>query len=72
MFLLFQNHIYKNTFPFLLLTSHVATGAFGFVLGIYMLPLMIEPPAPDDNEVKAMAEQAQYKAQFRRDLKDSD
>jgi len=56
----------------LLVGSHLATLAIGFALGIYVLPILIAPPAPTTSEIHAKAFAAPYKGQFRRDLKDSD
>jgi hypothetical protein len=44
----------------------------GFSAGIYLLPVLIAPPAPSEDEIKMMSTQANYVAEFRRDLKDSD
>lgn len=57
---------------FLLLGSHAVVAAAGFAGGIYVLPVLIAPPAPSATEVKAASSQAMYSGQFRRDLKDSD
>jgi hypothetical protein len=46
--------------------------AIGFALGVYLLPILIAPPAPSAAEVAVQAEKATYRGQFRRDLKDSD
>lgn len=56
----------------LLLCSHLLTLAVGFALGVYLLPVLIAPPAPTAAQVSAQAAQASFKTQFRRDLKDSD
>ncbi len=56
----------------LLLASHGLIGAVGFVVGIYLLPILIAPAAPTVAEVTAAAQSASYTAEFRRDLKDSD
>lgn len=56
----------------LLLGSHLAVLGFGFALGVYFLPVLTAPPAPSAAEVAAQAQVAQWTAQFRRDLKDSD
>ena len=56
----------------LLIASHCVVGVMGFSAGIYLLPILIAPPAPSEDEIKAMSSQANYIAQFRRDLKDSD
>jgi len=56
----------------LLTVSHLAVLGLGFAAGIYTLPLLIAPPAPDGQAVAAAAQGATYTGQFRRDLKDSD
>lgn len=56
----------------LLIATHCAIGVLGFGIGIYMLPILIAPPAPNDSVIKTMSLQAKYTASFRRDLKDSD
>jgi hypothetical protein len=56
----------------LLIATHCAAGVLGFGLGIYALPILTAPPAPDEDEIKTMSSQAKYTAQFRRDLEDSD
>jgi Electron transfer DM13 len=55
-----------------LLLSHGIVAAIGFAAGIYALPILIAPAAPSVAAVSAAAESATYKAEFRRDLKDSD
>lgn len=52
--------------------SHGIVFALGFVVGIYVLPILIAPQAPDQVEVMQNAEGASYTATFRRDLKGSD
>ncbi len=52
--------------------THVSMLAFGFILGIYSLPILIAPPAPSIADIEAIALQADYRAEFRRDLKGSD
>ncbi|WP_281223514.1 DM13 domain-containing protein [Photobacterium sanguinicancri] len=56
----------------ILLVSHLSVGAIGFALGIYALPILIAPTSPTATEVSTMSSQAQYSAEFRKDLKDSD
>lgn len=56
----------------ILIVTHVSVGIVGIGVGIYVLPILIAPPAPNDSEIKAMSSQVQYSAEFRRDLKDSD
>lgn len=56
----------------LLTITHLAMLGAGFALGIYTLPLLIAPPAPDAATLSTSAAQASFRGQFRRDLKDSD
>ena len=56
----------------ILLVTHLAVAAAGFAAGIYFLPILTAPPAPDDTVVQAQAETSVYSGQFRRDLQDSD
>ena len=56
----------------ILAISHAAALGAGFALGIYALPILTAPPAPSAGEVGAAAGRAQFKGEFRRDLKDSD
>jgi hypothetical protein len=56
----------------LLLASHLLVGFAGFALGVYLLPILTAPQAPSASEVTAAAGKAEFKGQFRRDLKDSD
>jgi len=62
----------KKKHVFALLVSHCAVAAFGFAVGIYMLPIITAPPSPEIAELQALASQAKYTAQFRKDLQDSD
>ena len=55
----------------LLLVTHTTVGALGFAAGIYVLPILTAPP-PTAIEVQALATQAAFKGEFRRDLIDSD
>lgn len=56
----------------LLVVSHLLFAAVGFAAGIYALPILTAPPAPSATDVVAEANKAEFKGQFRRDLKDSD
>lgn len=56
----------------LLLASHLLVGLAGFALGVYLLPILTAPQAPSASEVTAAAGKAEFRGQFRRDLKDSD
>ena len=44
----------------------------GFATGVYLLPILSAPPAPTSAQVRAAAEGAVYRGQFRRDLRGSD
>ena len=55
-----------------LVASHAAVALIGFAAGIYVLPILTAPGAPAAAEVQSSARQAEFKGQFRRDLKDSD
>ena len=56
----------------LLLATHGIIGFAGFAGGIYTLPILTAPPAPDMAEVRSLSAQATYTAEFRKDLQDSD
>jgi hypothetical protein len=56
----------------LLLVSHAFFFLAGFVAGIYVLPILTAPTAPSAAEMTAASGQAEYKGEFRRDLKGSD
>jgi hypothetical protein len=56
----------------LLIATHGLVGVAGFGLGIYILPVLTAPAAPGEDDVKAVASQASYTAEFRKDLVDSD
>lgn len=46
--------------------------AFGFVIGIYVLPIITAPPSPSESDIKTISIQADYKTEFKRNLKGSD
>lgn len=56
----------------ILLVTHLSVGVFGFALGIYMLPILTAPDAPDQSQIETISSNASYTAQFRRDLEGSD
>jgi hypothetical protein len=56
----------------LLSASHAAVAIVGFAGGIYALPILIAPDAPTVEQVQVANAQALFRAEFRRDLKDSD
>ena len=56
----------------LLLVTHATAGTIGVAVGIYALPILIAPPAPTESQIAEMTSQAEYTAEFRKDLKGSD
>ena len=55
-----------------LVGSHLLALAVGFALGIYALPILVAPSALAPKDIEALMGPAQWTAQFRRELKDSD
>lgn len=55
-----------------LLFSHLACIGLGFAVGIYALPILIQPDSPSMNSVESVANQAIYSGSFQKDRKDSD
>lgn len=62
----------KKRFLILLLATHLAVGGFGFMAGIYVLPILIAPHAPSESEILSLSSKATYTGEFKKDLKDSD
>ncbi len=56
----------------LLAATHGFVGFVGFAGGIYALPILTAPPAPNTAAITTAALKAQYSAEFSRELKDSD
>ncbi|MCK0148484.1 DM13 domain-containing protein [Marivita sp. S6314] len=56
----------------LALLTHGVALAVGFALGIYFLPILTAPPAPDAAVLQAEAAKAQFSATLTRDLRGSD
>ena len=56
----------------LLLASHSLVAVVGFGAGVYFLPILIAPPGPPVSEVSALASQARFTGEFRRELTGSD
>lgn len=52
--------------------THATALAVGFAAGIYALPILIAPSAPSAAEVSTQSGAAEFRGEFRRDLKDSD
>jgi hypothetical protein len=55
-----------------LAVTHGAALVIGIGLGIYLLPILTAPAAPSAGDVSAAAGKAQFKGEFRRNLKGSD
>lgn len=56
----------------LLIVSHGAVLAIGFVLGVYLLPILTAPKSLDREILATTAKEALFTAEFTRDLKGSD
>lgn len=54
------------------LLTHGAALAIGFAAGIYVLPIITAPPAPDARQVEVVARNAPFSGSFRKDLRGSD
>ncbi|MFK7965240.1 MAG: DM13 domain-containing protein [Burkholderiaceae bacterium] len=52
--------------------SHLAFAGAGFAGGIYALPILIAPDSPTVEAVDAVAANAQFKGEFKRELAGSD
>lgn len=57
---------------FALLASHALVGGAGFAAGIYLLPILTAPPPAPVEQIRLVADRAQFEGAFRRDLKGSD
>ena len=55
-----------------LFLTHSFTLALGFALGIYVLPIITAPNAPDDEAIAIAQKDQMYSAKFVRDLPGSD
>jgi hypothetical protein len=55
-----------------LFVTHGAVFAAGFALGVYLLPILTAPESPDRAMLAETAKEAQFKGNFKRDLKGSD
>jgi hypothetical protein len=56
----------------LLILSHGGTALLGFALGIYLLPILVEPAAPDLVAVEATLTTPLFTTEFERQREDSD
>ena len=55
-----------------LIISHLLVGAAGVGLGIYLLPILIAPTAPSNDQIHEISQHAEFTGVFSRDLQDSD
>ncbi len=55
-----------------LFASHLVAVGVGFAAGIYALPILIAPPAPDPVIIAQASENSDFVGEFSRDRKDSD
>lgn len=56
----------------LLVATHLAVFTMGFALGIYLLPILAAPPAPDAAQVSAASQGTRFQGEFRRNIRGSD
>lgn len=56
----------------LLLISHLLFLCIGFAAGVYVLPILTQPPAPNEQQIGEVASNALFTGHFKRDLKGSD
>ena len=59
-------------FKSLLILSHTVMLVIGFVLGVYLLPILTAPDSPDAATLAASSQNAMFTGEFTRDLKGSD
>lgn len=57
---------------FLFIASHGITLVVGFALGVYFLPILIEPPAADIAAVESVLDAPTFTTTFSRNRQDSD
>ena len=56
----------------LLVATHLTAAGVGLMVGLYSLPILIAPPAPTEQAITATYSSTLFKAQFHRELQDSD
>ena len=56
----------------ILCISHLCFAVAGFVLGIYLLPILTAPDAPTEKQVTDISGEALYQGEFTRELSGSD
>ncbi len=52
--------------------THIVAIAFGFALGVYLLPILTAPDSPDQTVLQREAENAMFVGELTRDLRGSD
>ncbi len=55
-----------------LIATHIGALAVGAAIGVYMLPILLQPDPPSEEELLATQDGTIYTARFRRDLRGSD
>ena len=55
-----------------LIVSHLIVGVFGFMIGMYTLPIIIAPDGPSVEELSLAKKQVEFSGQFTRELAGSD
>ena len=56
----------------LLIISHGGMALLGFAAGVYLLPILVQPPAPDIASVESRLSTPLFTASVARERKDSD
>lgn len=56
----------------ILISTHAAMLVVGFALGVYLLPILTAPDAPDETQLQQSSAEAIFSAQFKKDLEGSD
>jgi hypothetical protein len=56
----------------MLILSHAFVLLVGAALGVYLLPILTAPPAPSAGDIRSASVAAQFRAEFKRELKGSD
>ena len=52
--------------------THIVAIAFGFALGVYLLPILTAPDSPDQTVLQREAENTMFVGELTRDLRGSD
>ena len=62
----------RKRFAIALLASHVVAAALGFAAGVYVLPILVAPPGPDELTLETAARESRFVGRFSPDRTDSD